>query len=242
MSNRFKRGFTLIEIVFVIVILGIVSSIVVSYAKPNDKGAYNDGSGVFHQATGRYLEAAVQVLGHIRYVQHIAMVDNKFDTADSTWFKENWQIFFANNADSQLQYSIYSDTDKDGVVDNSEVASDPASTERSLTDNVSSSVNNTKLNLYKSYGIKDISFKGGCAVALGNPDKLRISFDSYGRPYKDNITNSSTPFKKTFLIRSTCEIIFSDTTCTDVSCSNASNVVKLELEPETGYVHIKKSF
>lgn len=75
MSNRFKRGFTLIEIVFVIVIVGIVSSIVVSYGKPNDKGAYNDGSGVFHQATGRYLEAAVQVLGHIRYTQHLAMVE-----------------------------------------------------------------------------------------------------------------------------------------------------------------------
>jgi len=221
-----KKAFTMIELVFVIVVIGIVSSIVVSYAKPNDKGAYDDGS--FHQATGRFAEAAVQVMGHIRYTQHLAMIDNKFDINDANWFRKNWQILFEDNSDGNFQYSIFSDADADGVADESEVAVDPSSNEKVLSSNISKSKNSPKLNLYKSYGIESATFSGGCTGANGH-----ISFDQFGRAYFGDIKAVTTTIPGANIIRTTCEIKLCDSGCT--------NQVTILLEPETGYVHFKTS-
>ena len=57
-----KKAFSLIELIFVIVIIGILSSVLVPR---------------FDRPT--LIEAAHQIISHIRYTQHLAMVDNKFD-------------------------------------------------------------------------------------------------------------------------------------------------------------------
>ena len=57
-------------------------------------------------------EAATQLISHIRYTQHLAMVDDKFDINDNTWFKERWQLMFIKDADrtqGKIAYTIFSD-------------------------------------------------------------------------------------------------------------------------------------
>lgn len=237
-----RLAFTLIEIVFVIVILGIVSSIVTSYAKPNDNAAYVDGSGIFHQATGRYLEAAVQLMGHLRYTQHLALVDNQFDINDDEWYKGYWVLRFAERAETnqQITYTIYHDEPSyTGDPEEKEVARDPSSNDKYLsggfdTSAVPTKIINDKLNIEKSYGIMAYQLKGGCAYSA-------ISFDAFGRPIKGYMENQTSPFPKARIIRSTCKVRLCDVEdCKDSDGNKVAPVVVLLMEPETGYISLSE--
>ena len=102
----------MIELVFVMVIIAILASL----AAPN-----------FQQ--NRLREAAEQVVSHIRYTQHLALVDNKFIPSNASsqfsnaitqqrhaqsWFNGRWQIAFHID-DTQTPdfrhyyYTIFSD-------------------------------------------------------------------------------------------------------------------------------------
>ena len=61
-----KKAFTMLELVFVIVVAGIIAAVVI----PNTK-------------TNPAQEAAIQLLSHIRYTQHLAMVDDKYDSTET---------------------------------------------------------------------------------------------------------------------------------------------------------------
>ena len=92
-----KKAFTMLELIFVIVIVGILSFIAASS---------------FQRNTLR--EAADQLVSHIRYTQHLAMMDDKFKSNGANaqnWFRENWQIRFHRTVDTELvwSYSIFSD-------------------------------------------------------------------------------------------------------------------------------------
>ena len=89
-----KKAFTMLELIFVIVIVGILSFIAASS---------------FQRNTLR--EAADQLVSHIRYTQHLAMMDDKFDPNDNDWYLGRWQIVFANNSGSgdRWAYTIFSD-------------------------------------------------------------------------------------------------------------------------------------
>jgi len=82
-----KNAFTMLELIFVIVVVGILAAVII----PNTKSSPER-------------EAAIQLVSHIRYTQHLAMVDDKFDASDASWYKNRWQIVFNGN-----QYSIVSD-------------------------------------------------------------------------------------------------------------------------------------
>ncbi|OIP58356.1 MAG: prepilin-type N-terminal cleavage/methylation domain-containing protein [Helicobacteraceae bacterium CG2_30_36_10] len=81
-----KKAFTMLELVFVIVVVGILAAIII----PNTR-------------TNPVREGAVALLSHIRYAQHLAMVDDKFDAANPLWFRDRWQIRFSGSS-----YSIQS--------------------------------------------------------------------------------------------------------------------------------------
>jgi len=81
-----KKAFTMLELVFVIIVIGILAAVIIPSTRTNPAQ-----------------EAAIQLLSHIRYTQHLAMVDDKYDATNPTWFQERWQIIFAGNA-----YSIES--------------------------------------------------------------------------------------------------------------------------------------
>ena len=81
-----KKAFTMLELVFVIVVIGILSAIVI----PNTR-------------TNPVQEAAIDLVSKIRYTQHLAMTNDKY--AAGAWYKNRWQIVFSGNT-----YSIVSDS------------------------------------------------------------------------------------------------------------------------------------
>ena len=219
---------TLIELVFVIAIVGILSAVLA----PN-----------FQRDTLQ--EAANQVVSHIRYTQHLAMMDNKFDNGDPNWFKGRWQIMFST-ANSTISYLIFSDTknttyegNPNGTSIYCEVAKDPlnpgkylAGTEYSSLFGDNSDILNKKLDLKESYGVNKISITGG-----GTTTSRKIFFDNLGRPYKGyNIPNvNSQPYTDMFLVtqRVIIKLCLVDNVCTD-----KNEYIQIAIEPETGYTHI----
>ena len=85
-----KKAFTMLELVFVIVVIGILAAVIIPRVKTNPVD-----------------EAAVNLLSKIRYTQHLALVDDKYgeNTLPAVdWYKKRWQINFSGNT-----YSIVSD-------------------------------------------------------------------------------------------------------------------------------------
>ena len=225
-----KKAFTMLELVFVMVVVGILSVMIA----PNFQG-------------NNLRQAADQVVSHIRYTQHLAMMDNKFDPNDSDWYKERWQIFFSTAASSQ-SYIIFSDINKDGNPSHSEtgikeVARNPLdSTKYLIGVNYGSFFGgketeeriSNNLNLKDEYSIKDISVTGG---STGSPAR-RVIFDSLGRPYRGNtdggMSNIADKITSTTIFIKLCI-----ETCTNPkNKKNNQNESVIAIEPETGYTHI----
>ena len=225
-----KKAFTMIELVFVIVIVGILSFVAASS---------------FQRNTLR--EAADQVVSHIRYTQHLAMMENHFSPTDTNWFQGRWQIRFFPNLNFSggyvpngpynniWAYSIYSDVPNyTHLPDLTGLARNPLNNNQYL----SGGYNNTlhvedaksmkELRLNEKYGITNVTFGGGCRTGI-----THIQFDELGRPYNSYITgnNPSGEIVAGFprLILTQCQITLADST---------TNVV-IAIEPETGYTHIQ---
>ena len=201
-----KKAFTMIELVFVIVVVGILSYMVASS---------------FQRNTLR--EAADQVVSHIRYTQHLAMMDDKFDPNDATWFRENWQLEFKRFYNPlNIYYEIYSDIDHNGnsdTVNPEETARDP------LTNNYLDG-SNDKTNIVKSFGITDVQFAPSCRAGTGIGE---LAFDAFGRPYY-YITNTqpSQTNMYQYLLTQDC----------DITLVNPDGNVTITVTKETGYTYI----
>ncbi len=232
-----KKAFTLIELVFVVMIIGILSSLAISS---------------FNRPT--LIEAANQVVSHIRYTQHLAMMDNKFDaTKPNTWFQGRWQIrFFENLSFSSLapnknyskiwSYTIFSD--KPNYTHNpdiSEMARNPLNRSQFLSGgfnnvlHIEDERSMKEMRLGQKYGIKDIRFSNGCRGGIEH-----LQFDHLGRPFNNYITSgiSYGVMHSTYprLIRKSCKIDLC--IIDDCDIANTEELITIAIEPETGYVHI----
>ena len=209
-----KKAFTMLELVFVIVIIGILAAAIIPSTRTNP-----------------LQEAAIQLVSHIRYTQHLAMVDDKFDSTNADWFKERWQVVF-EYATSEPKYSIYSDRPTyTGNADISEVAIDPLNKNKilsgggtALTSVAAKAKLNKKLNLNQSYGINSVSFSSNCQFALST----RLAFDHLGRPLIGNIGSYSSAYINNRLLQGQCQI----------TLFNSEGNVTIAVESETGYAHI----
>jgi len=212
-----KKAFTLLEMVFVIVVVGILAAILIPKTERNP-----------------LQEAAVQLLSDIRYTQHLAMVDDKFDAQDANWYKKRWQILFGINvnADGKWAYTIFSDTSghSTGDANELEIAINPMNPNQRMTGgytgakaldyNDASFVGMKKLNLGNSYGIDDMDFSCG----------QRLAFDHIGRPMRgDQSTMSGSYHAGTErLLKEKCVI----------TLKKGTKHVAINIEPETGYASI----
>ena len=104
-----KKAFTLLELVFVIVIAGILAFVLIP--KSSDT---------------KLLESANQLISHIRYAQQLALNNDQFDPNDKNWYKKMWRIEFESNG----TYKVWRGAD----ATSNKIAPDPANPGQKLKD------------------------------------------------------------------------------------------------------------
>jgi prepilin-type N-terminal cleavage/methylation domain-containing protein len=201
-----RFAFTLLELVFVIIVIGILAVL----AMPNFRG-------------NPLQTAAEQVASHIRYTQHLAMVDDKFDPSDPTWYIEKWQIRFRRHSSSSV-YAIFSDKNQLKNINGDEPAIDP------LTKIGMDGLNGWSAgDLTKTYNIKGID--AGIVQSCFHDDASMVSanrgvfaFDNLGRPYwgVSNATSSTE-----YLMTSDCNLTLTN---------NEGESITVRVSAETGYI------
>lgn len=185
-----KKAFTLIELVFVMIVLGILTFALWPTKQPTQA-----------------LEAARQIVAHIRYTQHLALNDDKFAThTDGTrsiardWYKRLWRITFSNIGavpgckSGGWRYAVYQNISR-GLSDRgqpngaNEAARNPAQAGKVLSACYSGLSTNTsdELNLGQTYKIENIDFSEFAAGGIQG-----IIFDELGRAYPNG--NWTSPY------------------------------------------------
>ncbi len=186
-----KKAFTMLELIFVIIVIGILAAVILPEMR-----------------FSKTREAAIQLVSHIRYTQHLAMIDDKFgdNTGGSNWYEKRWQIRFSgtNNRD----YSIVSNN-------NTKFAADPL---------------NHDANLTKELENQTLAFNNGCA------NHTIISFDHLGRPIVGALNNTSAYFTDGNPATSVAGELM--TTACRISLTGDETNVVIVIEPETGYAYI----
>lgn len=158
-----KKAFTMIELVFVIIVIGILAAVIV----PNTK-------------TNPAREAAIQLVSHLRYTQHLAMVDDKY-LANTSWYKNRWQLHF-----SGVGNNLYSLISNDSAL----YAKDPKNPQDNLQD-------------IKLKGVT-VTLHDGCVNAT------IISFDFMGRPMVGSLSATTTAYESANLLKDECNITLQD--------------------------------
>ena len=167
-----KKAFTMLELVFVIVVIGILAALILPRTKTNP-----------------VQESAVDLLSKIRYTQHLALVDDKYNST-TAWYKDRWQIRFNGNA-----YTITSDN-------NTNVAADPSNADANLSN----------VDLHAKYGVTITVNGTECGVATGTGEHI-ISFDYLGRPLAGDLSVATGAYSGLQLVQTNdCAIVVSDGT------------------------------
>ncbi|MBN2782214.1 MAG: type II secretion system protein, partial [Campylobacterales bacterium] len=224
------KAFTILELVFVIVAIGILSATIIPRVESN-----------------KLEEVATQLLSHIRYTQHLAMVDDQYYAFNNEWYRDRWHIVFgtSDSTNSKIAYSIFSDKNNGSGYDSkpnlSELALDPINNSRYLSGGYSGILDtddsqgraNKKMNIGEAYGIDSILFGGGCRSNV-----YHIYFDHLGRPF--NSMNQNKPYENASsgwhkLLTNNCTISLCEGTC---SGSTSDTEIIISIEPETGYACI----
>ena len=204
--KNIKKAFTMLELIFVIVVIGILAVAISPKMQEN-----------------HLRELAHQIISDIRYTQHLAMQDNKFDPNDSEWYKKRWQIYFQpKDTTDNLYYTIWNDKNNLGNINVTEIAVDQT-TKRRMTGRAS--YNNTyieSMDLKNEYDIKSYSLCGDT-----NGDKQRLYFDYLGRVYIPDGTQDGNRFKG--LLENDCNLTLTN---------DRNQKVVITIMRETGYSYI----
>ncbi len=202
-----RFAFTMLELVFVIIVIAILAIL----AMPN-----------FNRHPLQ--EAAEQVASHIRYTQHLAMVDDVYDPTDSAWYEKRWQIRFPYTTiagQTIYYYEVFSDKNKQGNSNLDEEAVDPL-THKTIGDGVTAVgaiPDNAMVNLTKRFGVTSVT--GTCVI--GGAYRT-IAFDNLGRPYLDVYSG----LYSNLLPVAGCTIVL----------NHPDGTATLTVQQETGYVSV----
>lgn len=206
-----RFAFTMLEFVFVIIVIGILAVL----AMPNFRG---------HPLQ----TAAEQVASHIRYTQHLAMVNDIFNPNDATWWQTRWQIQFEDySPDPGKIYVIYRNLDKDANEDDNETARDPLTRQLMRGADKDIAIPPFKymddLLISKKYGITNVTFSNSCNASSATSN--RIGFDNLGRPYTRS-NSAVSPYDDLMTVDCNVTLVHPDGTAT------------ITIRPETGYVSV----
>ena len=199
----------MLELIFVIVVVAILAAVIVPRM---------DRDTIY--------EAAEQVLGHIKYTQHLAMVDNIYDDNTNNWHYARWQIDFYDGTGGcgEIFYAVGSDTNLTGVsLVANDAARDPLTNDLLYNDTATcarTSGWHNDIILSDKYSIASLSMSAACNTANDI-----IAFDQLGRPYTAFTTDDPTAN----LLKTDCNITITD---------SSANTATITITPETGYSFI----
>jgi type II secretory pathway pseudopilin PulG len=212
--NRAKTAaFTLIESMFIIVIISILFSLAIPYFKQDKKQ-----------------EAAMHILSYIRYTQYLALIDNMHEHNSTTWQRKFWKIMFAKCKNGDAFFRIGSDTNMRSTSTFKKIeAAIDTSNGKPLYMSNNAKCTNTSVSSHifigKNFGVRvhPGRARSGCAR------KKHIGFDHLGRPHV-SFSTSKLPNYASYM-KKAC--IFTFTMPDD---SNFS----ISILPQTGYAQIIK--
>ncbi len=200
-----RHAFTMLELVIVIVVIGILAATVAP---------------TFQRDTNA--EAAQQFMSHVRYTQHLAMVEDKFDPTNPVWFIGRWQIRLDDG-----KYAIGSDSNLDSILIENELATDPLDSNKRLDGGIIATGDEISgnMDLTSEYDVTIASTgASGCSYAINTP--LIISFDHLGRPLVGDISGDTISYPSNRLLAADCNLTFS---------GGSEDPVVVTITPETGY-------
>lgn len=210
--NTQTKAFTMIELVFVIVVLGILASLAIPRLERDIRQ-----------------EAADNILSAIRYTQQLALTDNKTDPFDLNWQKEFWTIRFSLDGDGRYFYTVSSNTDHGTNVSIDEAAIDPTNGKYLYTSDSTIDENESPhIFLGKKFGIDDADFTNCQTTANGSNTSKHIAFDHLGRPHKGVFITATNDYRT--VMSDNCTITF--------SFEGSSEDLSIHIEKETGYAFI----
>ena len=212
-----RKAFTMLELVFAIVVIGILASL----AMPRIDRDIRQ-------------EAADNILSAIRYTQQLALVDDKTNPAQLDWQKAFWNIRFEQYyGNSKWFYVVSTNNNRDGNVDSDEVAIDPSNgkamnnTDSATLMKDSMATDSPNVFLTEKYGVKSVDF-----TDCEGDDVRHIAFDHLGRTHK-GVYGAGTAYNdyRTY-VNSECKIKF--TFAADAGLAD----LEITIQAETGYAQI----
>lgn len=190
-----KSAFSLLELAFVIVILGVVLGVAKFYFVADKNLAL----------------AAKQIQNDLAYTRNLALMQAAFRAFDTSvakdeWFKARWQVYFIRSksaTNDEQTYTIFLDKNGDGNANlgknelnlDREIAVDILNAKKLMNSGQSGVISkdderaNARFNIEKKFGVKAVEFKGACAGAT------RVIFDEFGRLYSP-LKNANAPYEK----------------------------------------------
>ena len=210
MKKRNTNAFTLLELVFVVVVLGILAAIAIPRLD-----------------TEKTQEGVDHIISYLRLTQQMALSDHKHQWNNSNWQRQFWQFQIESCAGgSGFAMTVGSDTGGDGDFNSSEALVDPHENKplHFVNTNPCNKISDKSVsrNVYITYlfGITGVDFTGGC------DNRRRIGFDRLGRPHVGFGSSSDPDFST--VMGSACVI--------QLTFSNGDTKT-IQIEPYTGYVH-----
>ncbi len=203
----------MIEMIIVIVVLGLLAALAIPRLERDLRQ-----------------EAGDNILSAIRYTQHLALMDNKFEHNDRRWQRKYWAIQFTTSTANTMNnfYIICSDNDKSGTYTKGECATDPLTGKYYYNaGGVTTSMQNDEspsIFIGKKYGIDTLTTSGSCAGTN------TIGFDYMGRPVISFLGSIKPDYSS--VASGDCNLTFSS------SEGAFSPPITITITKETGYAYI----